>query len=54
MPRSVYQIKNVFLTLIGIFHLDSMTLDRDATLPLKIHIVEHLTLGNLNRMGILQ
>ena len=31
-----------------------MALDGDATLFLQIHVVEHLSLGNLNRVGVLQ
>ena len=31
-----------------------MTLNRDSTLTLKIHIIQHLPLGNLNRLRFLQ
>ena len=37
-----------------IFHLDSVALDGNAAFLLQIHIIKHLTLGNLNGVGVLQ
>ena len=54
MSRRVNEVKHIFLTLIGILHLYSMTLDSDTTFLLQLHIVEHLALGNLDRVGVFQ
>ncbi len=54
MTRSINQVKNECLTIAMIFHLYGMTLDGDATLALKVHIVEHLVFGNGNGFGIFQ
>ena len=43
MSRSVYEIEYVLLSIIGIVHdPDTLCLDGDSTLPLKIHIIQHL------------
>ena len=47
MPRRVYQIEYILLPVLLIFHLDGVALDGDASLALKVHIVEHLSFGNL-------
>ncbi len=54
MPRSINEIQNVFPAPRLIFHLDGMALNRDATLALQIHIVEHLPLSNLDGVRLLQ
>ena len=52
MPRSVYQIKDVLLTLIIVLHLDGMALDGDASLLFKVHIIEHLAFCHFNGLSI--
>ena len=54
MSWGVYEIQNIFLTLIGIFHLYSMTLDGDTTFTLQVHIIEHLTFRYLDGLRKLQ
>ena len=55
MSRRIYQVKNIFLTVLSlIVHLNGMAFNRDATLTLKFHVVEHLSLGNPNRLRLLQ
>ena len=54
MPRSVNEVEDIFLTIQRIFHLYGMTLDSDAALTLKVHIVEHLPLCHLYRVGIFE
>ena len=54
MSRSINQIQYVFLTLVHIFHLDSMALNRYATFTFQIHVVKHLALRHLNGLGIFQ
>ena len=44
MARSVDKVEGIFLSLIGIVHLDSVTLDGDALLLLKVHRVKDLIL----------
>jgi hypothetical protein len=36
------------------FHLDGVTLNSDASLLLQIHVIKHLTLGDLDGIGFLQ
>ena len=49
VARSVDEVKDIFLTLVVVHHLDRMALDSDAFLPLEIHRVQdlvlHLSLG---------
>ncbi len=54
VSRSVNQVKDILLTLIGIFHLDSMALDRDSPFFLQVHIIKHLSRSHLNSLGIFQ
>ena len=61
MPRSVDQVQYIptllhplVATGIVIFHLNSMTLDGNASFFLQIHIIQHLSLCNLDRLGIFQ
>ena len=54
MSRSVNKIQRIFLPILLIFHLYSMALDCYTTLFLQIHIIEHLTLGNLNSLCVFQ
>ena len=54
MSRSVNEIQYIVLTFVVIFHLNGMALDGDASLLLKIHIVEHLSLNDLDGIGIFQ
>ena len=44
MSRGVDKVQNVLFPFSCIFHLDGMTLDRNASLPLKIHIIKNLIL----------
>ena len=52
VPRSVYQVQRIALPL----HLNSVALNRDATLFFQIHVVQHLVLHLtwVHRMRILQ
>ena len=54
MSRSVDEIESITAVISHIFHLYSMTFDGDSSLTFKIHIVQHLPLGHLDGMGILQ
>ena len=54
MPRSVDQVKDIFLTFINIFHLDGVALDGDSFLPLQIHVVQHLRLHIPGRQSLCQ
>ena len=42
MPRSIDKVELVILSLILVYHLNGMALYRDAFLPLKVHIIQHL------------
>ena len=54
VSRSINKIENVCITILClIFHLDGMALDSNATLSLQVHIIKHLTLGNLNGLSLL-
>ena len=45
MSRSVYEIEYVLLSIAGIVHdSDTLSLDGDSTLSLKVHVVENLIL----------
>ena len=44
MARSVDQVEDIFLSLVDVLHLDRVALDGDSLFPLKIHVVEHLSL----------
>ena len=44
MSRRIYKVKDIFLPLVDIIHLNGVALYRDAPLPLKIQIVKHLIL----------
>ena len=50
MSRGINQVQDILLTLIHIFHLDGMTLNRNASFTLQIHIIEHLTFSDLNSL----
>ena len=52
MARSIDKIKNIFLLIQCVLHLDSMTLDSNTTFTLQIHIIEHLPTSNLYRLSI--
>ena len=54
VARRVYQVEQIFLSLHRIFHLDGVALDGDAALTLQIHVVQHLTLRDLDGLGALQ
>ena len=54
VSRGVYQVKNIFFTVAGVFHLYRMTLDCDTSFFLKVHIVEHLPFGHLDSLCIFQ
>ena len=61
MSRCVNQVQDkllslVFflLTIIHMLHLDGMTLDGDTTFLLQVHVIKHLTLGDLDGLGFLQ
>ena len=54
VSRSVNQVQDVFLPLVGIFHLYGMALDGDASLLLQVHIVEHLSLSHLDGFRIFE
>ena len=54
VSRSVNQVQYVFLSLVSVFHLDSVTLNRNTTFTLQVHIVEHLSLGHLYSLSVLQ
>ena len=51
MTRRVNQVQSVLFAVECVIHLDCMALDGDATFLFKVHIVEHLSLRNLNRLG---
>lgn len=42
MTRSVDQIEDILLSLVGVLHLDGVALDGDSLLLLKIHVIEDL------------
>ena len=44
VARRVDEVEFVELSLMPVFHADGPGLDRDAPLPLQLHIVEHLLL----------
>ena len=44
VARSIDQVENVFLPLVGVLHLDCMALDGDALLFLEVHVIQHLVL----------
>ena len=54
VPRSVNQVQDVFFSLIIIFHLDGMALNRNTALTFQIHIIKHLSFGHFHRLSILQ
>lgn len=56
VARRVDQVELVELTLVAILHPHRSGLDRDAPLPLEIHVVEHLLfeLPLLYRAGVLE
>ena len=54
MSRSVDKVKCVFLTIEFVLHLDGVALDGDATFFLQIHIVEHLSVRNVDGLGTFQ
>jgi hypothetical protein len=54
VPRRVNQVEHVAFSLVVVFHLDGVALDGDATLPLQIHIVQHLPVCHLDGIGVLE
>ena len=54
MSRGVNKIKNVFLAFVFVFHLNGVALDGNAAFLLQIHIIKHLSLRNLDGVGVLQ
>ena len=54
MARSVNQIQDIFLAILLILHLDSVTFNCNTSLALQIHIVKHLTFSHLNGFCALQ
>ena len=52
MSRSVNKIENKFLSSGCVFHLYGMTFNGNAPLPFKVHVVEHLPLCYLYRLGM--
>ena len=48
MTRGVYKVECVGLAAVLILHLDGVALDGDTALFFQVHVVEHLTLCNLN------
>ena len=44
MSRSIDQIQDIFFSFIIILHLNGMTLDRNASFTLQVHIVQNLRL----------
>ena len=54
MSRSINQIENVFFSLIGVLHLDGMTLDGNTSFLFEVHIIQHLTFSHLDSLSILQ
>ena len=51
MSRSVNQIKSIWFSFIGIFHLNGMTFDCNATFTFQIHIIQHLPFSYLYCFG---
>ena len=54
VSRSINKIKDIFLAIVHIFHLDGMTLDGDATFTLQVHVIKHLSFGDLDGVGEFQ
>ena len=54
VPRRVNQIQDILLPLVHIFHLDGMALDGDTSFLLQIHVVQHLSFGDLDSIGKFQ
>ena len=45
MPRRIDQVENIFLAVVRLVNRpDSLRLNRDAALPLKVHVVKNLVL----------
>lgn len=52
MAGSVDQIENILVAVIGVIvHANSMRFYGDSALLLKVHIVEHLLVGDIDRAG---
>ena len=54
MSRRVDEVEYIGLTIAHIFHLYGVALDGDAALALQVHVIEHLSLGDLNGVGALK
>ncbi len=57
MPRSVYEIEDIFLTILRfIDHAHGLSLDGDAALTLQVHIIKNLLfhLPRCQNAGFLQ
>ena len=54
VSRSVDQVQHIVLAVQLIGHLNGVALDGDATLFLQLHVVEHLSLGDLNGVGMFE
>ena len=44
VSRSINQVQDIFLTLVSIFHLNRVTLNRNPTFAFQVHIVQQLSL----------
>ena len=54
MSWGINQIENIFFALVHIPHLDGVALDGDATLTLQVHVIKHLSFGDLDGLGEFQ
>ena len=52
VSRSVDEVKTVCFATTVVFHLNGMTFNRDASLTLQVHVVEHLPFCYLNCFGV--
>ena len=52
VSRSVNEVEDICLTVVFVFHLDSVALDGDASLFLKVHVVKHLSFHVFRRYGV--
>ena len=54
MSRSVNEVEDILLAIVHILHLDSVALDCNSALLLKVHVVKHLPFGDVDCLGCLQ
>ena len=50
MSRRVDEVQDIFFAFVFIFHLDGMALDGDTAFAFQVHIVQHLSFGDLYGM----